>query len=160
MNVGIYVAGGISTSLLFSVFESWYVGRHLEQLKLDPSLVSETFGTATFANGLIAICAGICANALAEAPAHLGPVAPFLLAVPCLAGCFAVVASTWEENYGDQETHLLQSYGEGLSLILRDRRVFLLGLVQSVVESCMYTFVFLWTPVLAEGKDRNVVLAK
>jgi MFS family permease len=26
--------GGISTSLLFSVFESWYVGQHLEQHKV------------------------------------------------------------------------------------------------------------------------------
>ena len=49
---------------------------------------------------------------------------------------------------------MLKSYGEGLSLILGDRRVFLLGLVQSIVESCMYTFVFLWTPVLAGGIDK------
>ena len=84
------------------MFESWYVGRHLEQLKLDPALVPETFGASTFANGVIAICAGACANAAAEAPAHLGPTAPFLLAVPCFAGCLAVVVTTWEENYGDQ----------------------------------------------------------
>ncbi len=30
------IIGGVSTSLLFSVFESWYVAQHLEHLKVNP----------------------------------------------------------------------------------------------------------------------------
>ncbi len=30
--------------------------------------------------------------------------------------------------------------------ILQSRKIFLLGCIQTVVESCMYIFVFLWTP--------------
>ena len=52
------VVGGISTSLLFSVFESWYVSNHLE-LKLPAEWMSKTFATSTFANGVLAIGAGI-----------------------------------------------------------------------------------------------------
>ncbi len=93
--------GGVSTSLLFSVFESWYVGQHLEKHDLPPEWMSKTFATSTFANGLLAILAGIFANFLAE-NMKFGPTAPFALAIPCFAICFMIVAFTWEENYGNQ----------------------------------------------------------
>jgi len=143
--------GGISTSLLFSVFESWYVSQHVEALKLDPNTLADTFAASTRANGLLAICAGVTAETLASG-LNLGPAAPFLLAVPCFGLSLAVVLSTWDENFGDKESHLLKSYKEGLTLILSDGKVLLLGLVQSAVESSMYTFVFLWTPVLTDGE--------
>lgn len=95
--------GGISTSLLFSVFESWYVCQHLEKLKLPKEWMSKTFATTTFANGLLAILAGVMANYLAENMA-MGPTAPFGLAVPCFGLCFFIVALTWTENYGNQVT--------------------------------------------------------
>ena len=33
----------------------------------------------------------------------------------------------------------------------QDEKILLLGCVQSLLESCMYIFVFLWTPVLDTG---------
>jgi hypothetical protein len=45
--------GGISTSLLFSVFESWYVRQHRDVEKLPAAMMADTFATATFANGLV-----------------------------------------------------------------------------------------------------------
>lgn len=77
--------------------------------------------------------------------------APFLLALPCFALCFVIVCFAWEENYGDQNVQLIQAYREGFGLIWRDRKIMFLGMVQSIVESCMYIFVFLWTPVLTDG---------
>ena len=131
--------GGISTSLLFSVFESWYVGQHLE-LKLPSEWMSKTFATSTFANGLLAIGAGMVANYLAE-NLNYGPAAPFAVAVPCFALCFLIVTFTWTENYGNQQTLLWQSYKEGASLIWQHRPILWIGMVQSIVESCMYIFV-------------------
>ena len=131
--------GGISTSLLFSVFESWYVGQHLE-LKLPSEWMSKTFATSTFANGLLAIGAGMVANYLAE-NLNYGPAAPFAVAVPCFALCFLIVTFTWSENYGNQQTLLWQSYKEGASLIWQHRPILWIGMVQSIVESCMYIFV-------------------
>ena len=43
----------------------------------------------------------------------------------------------------------------GLDIIFKDSSILCVGVVQSIVESSMYIFVFLWTPVLSEGKDRN-----
>ena len=36
-------------------------------------------------------------------------------------------------------------------MILADRAVLVLGLVQTAAETSMYIFVFLWTPVLDTG---------
>merc|ERR1719293_381005 len=40
---------------------------------------------------------------------------------------------------------------EGLRIIFKDEQVLLLGSCQALLESCMYIFVFLWTPVLDTG---------
>ncbi|TRY79466.1 hypothetical protein TCAL_08927 [Tigriopus californicus] len=146
------IMGGVSTSLLFSVFESWYVKEHVDVQKLNPKWLSRTFSTTTFANGLLAILAGLVANFSAETLGY-GPVAPFMIAVACFALCLVVIIATWDENYGNPDSHLLQSYKEGLSLIMNHRHILFLGLVQSIVESCMYIFVFLWTPVMSDGVE-------
>lgn len=49
---------GISTSLLFSVFESWMVCEHMKK-NFDGSLLGDTFAYATFGNGLVAVVAGL-----------------------------------------------------------------------------------------------------
>ncbi len=53
---------------------------------------------------------------------------------------------SWPENYGNRKLQLAASCAEGLRQILQNRKIFLLGCIQTVVESCMYIFVFLWTP--------------
>ena len=52
---------GVSTSLLFSVFESWMVCEHHKQ-GFDGKLLGETFSYSTFGNGLVAVVAGLIAN--------------------------------------------------------------------------------------------------
>ena len=76
---------------------------------------------------------------------------------------------TWEENYGNRKSDFSGSCIEGLRIIFKvgdfdpgfevvfvnisfqDEKILLLGCVQSLLESCMYIFVFLWTPVLDTG---------
>ena len=119
--------------------------------------MSKTFATSTFANGLLAIFAGILANFLAE-NLNLGPTSPFAIAIPCFGLCFLIVAFTWTENYGNRETQLWQSYKEGANLIWQNRPILWIGTVQSIVESCMYIFVFLWTPVMLVPEPKDVPL--
>jgi len=64
-----------------------------------------------------------------------------------------IIFSSWTENYGSREFSLGRSFFEGLRVIFRDKTIFLLGLVQSMFESIMYIFVFLWTPVLDNSKS-------
>ena len=172
--------GGISTSMLFSTFESWYVYEHTERHGFPSEWIGITFSTATLWNGtviniskyslpkkfkvikytkypinnytnilgMLAIIAGVIANFSAEAM-NYGPVAPFVIAIAPLMTAFFIMLKTWPENYGNRRNlKLFASCDEGLRQILRDRKIFLVGCIQTAVESCMYIFVFLWTPVM------------
>ncbi|XP_059099189.1 molybdate-anion transporter-like [Tigriopus californicus] len=141
------ILGGISTSMLFSTFESWYVHEHTERYGFPAEWIGVTFSTTTFWNGFLAITAGVIANFTAEGLGY-GPVAPFVVAVFPLVICGFVVARTWPENYGNRTHRLAASCMDGFKTILNDRKILYLGGVQTMVESCMYIFVFLWTPVL------------
>ncbi|CDQ59494.1 unnamed protein product [Oncorhynchus mykiss] len=138
--------GGLSTSLLSTAFEAWYVHRHVNAHDFPKEWIPSTFTKAASWNHGLAVGAGLVANMLAEW-LHLGPVAPFLLAVPCLGACGWVVLTDWgtEEKGGQERDKTCQ---ECLRCLLSDRRVMLLGGVQALFESVLYIFVFLWTPVL------------
>jgi len=58
--------GGVSTSLLFSVFDSWMINEHNAR-GFREELLGDTFGLAIFCNSCIAILAGLLANAAASA---------------------------------------------------------------------------------------------
>lgn len=135
---------GISTSLLFSVFESWMVCEHFKQ-GFDGSLLGDTFSLATFGNGLVAVGAGLVANTAAES---YGFVAPFIVAILPLSIVALTVMFSWQENYGNQSLNLLSSLSKGFDLIRNDSRIAALGMAQSCFEGAMYTFVFMWTPAL------------
>jgi len=141
------VFGGVSTSILFSTFEAWYVCQHTEHLVFPSDWISSTFSISTFWNGVLAILSGIAADVGAEW-LGFGPVAPFMIAIPFLVLSAVYIALTWTENYGSRCVSLQGSFLEGLRVIFNDPIIFLLGVVQSMFESIMYIFVFLWTPVL------------
>lgn len=144
------IFGGIATSMLFSTFESWYVYEHSERHGFPSEWIGITFSVTTFWNGIIAILAGIISNVTAES-LGFGPVAPFVVALLPLVVCGVLVLNTWQENYGDRKSNFSGSCMEGLRIIFSDSQVLLLGCSQSLLESCMYIFVFLWTPVLDTG---------
>lgn len=141
------VFGGISTSMLFSTFESWYVYEHTETHDFPSEWISVTLSKATFWNGLLAINAGIFANVFAET-LDFGPVAPFMLAIPFLLVSGLIIARTWCENYGNVSNNLRKSCMDGLRTIIFREEVLFLGVVQSLFEANMYIFVFQWTPIL------------
>ena len=142
------ILGGISTSMLFSTFESWYVYEHAERHGFPSEWIGITFSYATFWNGVLAILAGVISNFTAEGLGY-GPVAPFVVATVPLTLGGLLILKTWPENYGQRSHDLSKSCIDGFKAILADRNVLLLGCIQTAVESCMYIFVFLWTPVMA-----------
>ena len=143
------VMGGIATSMLFSTFESWYVYEHSERHGFPGEWIGVTFSAATFFNGLLAIVAGVVANFAAES-LSFGPVSPFIIAIAPLTISGIIISRTWQENYGSSKSSssLPKSCMDGLRCIFEDRKILLLGCIQSAVESTMYIFVFLWTPIL------------
>ncbi len=56
------ILGGLSTSLLFTAFESWMVSEHRKRGFAEEWL-SSTFSISSWGNGFIAICAGFLAQA-------------------------------------------------------------------------------------------------
>ena len=162
--------GGVSTSLLFSVFEAWLIKAHADA-ELPKQCLPKSFSWAAFGNSAVAILAGLVANKIA----HAGPMEPvtdviykggflnpFDLAIVSLIFCAGGAFFLWDENYGDtgetisgeRETN---AKGKGkwhsalknaLTTTLRNRDIVLCGVISSFFEGSMYIFVFMWTPLL------------
>uniref|UniRef100_A0A2K6QE59 Molybdate-anion transporter n=2 Tax=Rhinopithecus roxellana TaxID=61622 RepID=A0A2K6QE59_RHIRO len=138
--------GGLSTALLFSAFEAWYIHEHVERHDFPAEWIPATFARAAFWNHVLAVVAGVTAEAVASW-IGLGPVAPFVAAIPLLALAGALALRNWGENY-DRQRAFSRTCAGGLRCLLSDRRVLLLGTIQALFESVIFIFVFLWTPVL------------
>ncbi len=145
------VLGGVATSLLFSSFEAWYVQEHVEKHDFPKEWIAVTSSKASMWSGILAIVAGVVTNVVAEWM-QFGPVAPYMLAVPCLAASAVVVLHQWEENYAKQPPDFAKSCAQGLREIVNEPKISTLGIIQSLFESAMCIFIFLWTPVLAPAK--------
>jgi len=142
---------GVATSLLYSAFESWLVAEHFKR-GFAADWLGGTFSQAVFlGNGLMAILAGLLAQALVVTM-KLGPVVPFdAAAVVLLVGGF-IIATTWSENHGEgaaESSSPVDGFKKAAKLIASEPKIALLGAMQALFEGSMYTFVFLWTPALS-----------
>mmetsp|Transcript_795 Transcript_795/g.1946 ORF Transcript_795/g.1946 Transcript_795/m.1946 type:complete len:493 (-) Transcript_795:105-1583(-) len=163
--------GGVSTSLLFSVFEAWLIKAHADA-DLPKQCLPKSFSWAAFGNSAVAIIAGLVANQIA----HSGPMVqvsgkvykggylnPFDLAIVALFCCAGGAFFLWEENYGTIEASDEEGETEtndkkkkawyaalknALTATMQNRDVFLCGIISSLFEGSMYIFVFMWTPLL------------
>ncbi|GKT94226.1 major facilitator superfamily domain-containing protein [Colletotrichum tofieldiae] len=150
------VLGGLGTSLLFSVFESWMVtdfhARRLGDQGLD---LSRTFGMMSTVNSVVAIVSGVVSEWLVSVTGTRK--APFLASVGLLAVAAGVIASQWDENYGStgQTPSSGASKGKKTSLwsTMTDKRVLAIGLASTMFEGSMYLFVVLWSPVLVSASS-------
>jgi len=152
------ILGGISTSLLFSVFDSWLVSESQRE-GFSGEQLGNTFGLAYFGSSVAAIAAGqfgeIAANlfpltGVGGGLYYGGYVTPFDLANVVLVLCMMYISTKWSENYGLNDGQTGGNFGKALSTMLEDKRIMLCGLICSSFESSMFIFVFNWTPCLME----------
>lgn len=172
------VLGGISTSILFSAFESWLISSSNNQ-GLSEGELSSIFGRATLVNGFVAFSAGIFSNKLIDSfPTFTSP---FIASGAILVLAFFVIKSTWSENYGNgggsevlSDPFQLKRLGKAWSIVRQgkylvcahfhnlsistDSTLLSLGLTQTCFEGSMYLFVFAWVPSLQEASAPNEVL--
>lgn len=142
------VIGGITTNLLFSVFESWLVTEHrkrgFEEDKLEVILRD-----STIVSNSAAIVSGYIAHSLASV---LGPVGPFEGAVTFTWVALLLVGLLWTENYGSNSTDATTSFRGHMTgafkTIVGDTKISRTGLIQGLTEGTLQTFVFLWSPAL------------
>jgi len=137
--------GGVSTSLLFSAFEAWLVSEHRKR-QFPEHWLERIFSLNGALNGVTAILAGLLAQAL-TVNLGLGNIGPFQGAI-ALTALALVQILPWEENYGDREAEVSASLALAGQTMARQPSLWLLGLVQSLFEGAMYTFVFNWVPML------------
>jgi len=138
--------GGIATSLLFSVFESWMIAAHFKS-GFNGDQLGDTFTKAYFGNSIVAICAGVIGGFASDS---FGLVAPFDFSMVLLIIGSCVVYATWGENYGDSEGDASAGFYTAWNHLISNKKIWLVGISQSLFEGSMYTFVFMWTPQLEE----------
>eukprot|EP00591_Stephanopyxis_turris_P010955 CAMPEP_0195511852 /NCGR_PEP_ID=MMETSP0794_2-20130614/4023_1 /TAXON_ID=515487 /ORGANISM="Stephanopyxis turris, Strain CCMP 815" /LENGTH=504 /DNA_ID=CAMNT_0040639523 /DNA_START=99 /DNA_END=1613 /DNA_ORIENTATION=+ len=171
------ILGGIATSLLFSVFDSWLIRAH--SIRSVDEHLSSSFASASYGNSIVAIIAGLLANEAANINditamftgsknlLHYGGfLNPFDIAFVtlCLCGLFALLL--WDENYGDQyadgkgddsdaaasyrkeENNACSGFQRALKTVFGNSEILLCGIISSLFEGSMYVFVFMWTPAL------------
>jgi len=145
------ILAGISNSILFQALEIWYLHEHLETNDFPKEWVPVTFSLATLGSSLVAILAGVLADVVAQW-VSFGAQSPFLLAVVFLLTTGCLILLQWPENYGPEKEltvkKLRASCSEGLKIIGLNGDVFLVGVTQSLFESVLFVFVFIWTPTL------------
>ncbi|GAB5361682.1 hypothetical protein AAMO2058_000733500 [Amorphochlora amoebiformis] len=161
------VAGGIGTSLLFSAPEAWLVGEH-QRCKLPEKSLGQTFGLAYAGDSIVAIVAGQLA---ALAAASRGPSGPFELSTLFLASGALTAALAWKENVaeasnpgsggeGGEKQKSGPSVREAFSMMLSDRKILLVSLIQALFEGSMYIFVLQWPPALQSAIQGSVPFGK
>ncbi|KAI0346652.1 DUF791-domain-containing protein [Trametopsis cervina] len=151
--------GGISTSILYSAFESWVISSS-NNLALSESDLSSVLGRATLLNGFVATAAGVFSNQLVSVTDSFS--SPFLASGVLLALALFVIGGLWTENYGAPDTSpggasLFQTKRllQALSIVRDDPQLLVIGLTQTCFEGSMYLFVFLWVPSLQEASKSS-----
>lgn len=124
---------------------------HLENFDFPKEWLPITFSHVAFGSSMVAVIAGFLAD-IAARWLSFGPVAPFVLAVPVFIASIACLLVFWNENFSEKkeisQEAIKKSCGEGLKTILQNVDLFLVGAIQSLFESVLFVFVFIWTPAL------------
>ena len=146
---------------------------------LNKALIHRTFSITSYGNSVIAIVSGLISNYVAHKNKmtefkiknyfvyHVGGfINPHDVAIVALIICGILAQVTWEENYGtknekknshvqfgDQTIGSIRIVRNALLTAIRTREILLCGIISSLFEGSMYIFVFMWTPMLSNGKS-------
>ena len=143
---------GLSTTLLYSVFETWMIAEyHKRELSGSLSLGS-MFHLSITLSSIVAILTGVVGEAIVHCSGT--KTSPFMAALICLALAFIGIHRLWSENYGETVVEKDQSPRD-LRSLLRDRRILALTTATTLFEGSMYLFVFFWAPSLIAAHSRT-----
>ncbi|KAF4628042.1 hypothetical protein G7Y89_g10112 [Cudoniella acicularis] len=147
--------GGVSTTLMYSVFESWMVTEYNFLFPDAPgSTLSGMFSIMTTLNSVVAILAGIVAEWVTDFTGT--EKAPFMTAVGCLMFAFLAIWNNWGENYGEKNAksrildmeNNVEPPKSTFKLFMDDNRLLALGITSCFFEGSMYIFIFFKFPAL------------
>lgn len=93
--------GGISTTLLYTAFETWMIAEyHRQGFGHSDSALSSIYSSMAILNGFVAMGSGVVAQVLV----HLcgSEIAPFLVSVACLTVASVMISRSWVCLLGDR----------------------------------------------------------
>ncbi|CEI88625.1 hypothetical protein RMCBS344292_03007 [Rhizopus microsporus] len=153
-----HVLSGLSTALLYCVFEAWYVSEHASR-GYPAEWRARTFALCTFLNSCAAIAAGVFANILVDV---WGFKSPYVASIVLQAIVCSMIVSSWAENYGTDQMErksLQRSLREGIYVMFQSRNIMVLAIAQTLFECSMYIFVLLYTPAIESvAENSNISL--
>jgi MFS transporter, MFS domain-containing protein family, molybdate-anion transporter len=152
------LSGGVGTSLLFSAPEAWLVG-DFQREQIDGKYLGQTFGWAYAGDSLVAILAGQLASWAVTAEG--GATGPFSLSVAFLIAAAFLVVPFWTENTATKATQASTAsptdekkdppkltIQDAFQIMIKDKKILSLGIVQALFEGAMYIFVLQWPPAM------------
>merc|ERR1712157_307729 len=135
------IIGGMTTNLLFTVFESWVLSEHRKKGFPDESF-DIILRDSVIAANISSIASGVIAHYLAESR---GAVGPFQGAVCSTALALFLVSYFWDENYGvvtsSKNRNLMLILYDGVEIVQSDSRILRLGLILGLAEGTLQTFI-------------------
>lgn len=144
---------GCALGLLFTAPEAWLNGE-ASRTGLTKYL-GETFGLAYTGDALVAIVAGKLASWAASVSSISS--GPFVLSSAFVLAGGVFAGLTWKENKAVDNAEKLQgtkkssSLKEALIIVRQDKRLMLVGAVQSLFEAAMYVFILQWPSAVSEA---------
>jgi MFS family permease len=90
--------GGVSTTLLYSVFETWMIAEYHDQALGTYGLsLGSIFGKMTTLSGVVAIVSGVVGDVLVRSLDSKA--SPFMASVVCLVLAFVFISKRWVRCY-------------------------------------------------------------
>jgi hypothetical protein len=136
-------------------------------LGYGPASLNDIFSQSISINGLVAILSGLLANVLVD---NFGFIGPFIASPLFNMLAFVYIMLVWKENYGTDNistadsTSLMEILTGIIILLIADKSVLSVGMMQVCLESTMYqiitffryNFVFLWSPTMENVAKDNL----
>ncbi|KEY75016.1 hypothetical protein S7711_01357 [Stachybotrys chartarum IBT 7711] len=162
--------GGVSTTLLFTVFETWMVSEYHRQGfgHFDTGL-SFVYSTMSILNGFIAATCGVLAQVLVSVTGS--ELTPFLVSIACLLSAGLFISRSWGENFGvPQSAQVFKKpaakhvpigktkvalFDSTQILIQLDMGILSIGFAVTMLEGAMYIMVYSWSQALASARQRS-----
>lgn len=139
--------GGVASALLHTAPEAWFV-TELRKEGTPRSTQCAFFGWQHFASSFSAVLAGEMTTIAVE---RHGVGGPFILSVMLVVVGSMAMFALWTENYGDGDDMRTQSSSSTFAvirMIRSDKRLVLLGLIQSFFDAAVYIFVLVWSSTI------------
>ncbi|KAI0426250.1 hypothetical protein F5Y09DRAFT_319391 [Xylaria sp. FL1042] len=145
------VLGGVSTSILFTVFDSWMVAnfrkRNLAENGCD---LSRTYAATSVVNSLVALLSGVVGEIIVWVTGTKK--SPFIMSVVLLWLTLQMIWSHWSENFGVSSSSEPTTYTATLRSawsVLKMPSILALTVASTMFDSSMNLFLFYWTPTIS-----------